>query len=102
LRLAMTLRRRVAGGGLRCLRALRAALLQAHYQIQLCLPVRADRAVFAAYWGRGHGCSPGALEAAFRALAPHIRTAWIARPGHHGRTPPGTRRLTPGTAAYWT
>ncbi|MFF0966102.1 bifunctional glycosyltransferase/CDP-glycerol:glycerophosphate glycerophosphotransferase [Streptomyces sp. NPDC003703] len=102
LRLAMTLRRRVARGGLRCLRALRAALLQAHYRIQLCLPVRADRAVFAAYWGRGHGCSPGALEAAFRALAPHIRTAWIARPGHHGRTPPGTRRLTPGTAAYWT
>ncbi|MFB7594748.1 CDP-glycerol glycerophosphotransferase family protein [Streptomyces sp. NPDC056160] len=102
LRLSMTLRRRTAKAAVTSLRALRAALLQAHYRLQLCLPLRADRAVFAAYWGRGHGCNPGALEAAFREFAPHIRTAWIARPGHHHATPAGTRPLTPGTAAYWT
>ncbi|GGJ18575.1 bifunctional glycosyltransferase/CDP-glycerol:glycerophosphate glycerophosphotransferase [Streptomyces brasiliensis] len=81
-------------------RALRAAGLQLHYRIQLRLPLRADRAVFAAYWGRGHGCNPGALEAAFRTYAPHIRTAWIAHP--HYTVPPGPARLRPGTAAYWT
>ncbi|MGW0998099.1 bifunctional glycosyltransferase/CDP-glycerol:glycerophosphate glycerophosphotransferase [Streptomyces sp. NPDC002523] len=83
-------------------RALRAAALQAHYRIQLRLPVRADRAVFAAYWNRGHACNPGALEEAFRTYAPHIRTAWIARPEDQHTIPQGTRRLRPGTFAYWT
>ncbi|WP_439943178.1 bifunctional glycosyltransferase/CDP-glycerol:glycerophosphate glycerophosphotransferase [Streptomyces sp. BBFR115] len=99
---AAALRRRAAGAATGVLRALRAVLLQAHYRVQLCLPVRADRAVFAAYWGRGYGCSPGALEAAVREVAPHIRTAWIARPEHRDTVPAGVRRLTPGTAAYWT
>ncbi|MYS42784.1 CDP-glycerol:glycerophosphate glycerophosphotransferase, partial [Streptomyces sp. SID5998] len=99
---AAALRRRAAGAATGVLRALRAVLLQAHYRVQLCLPVRADRAVFAAYWGRGYGCSPGALEATFREVAPHIRTAWIARPEHRDTVPAGVRRLTPGTAAYWT
>ncbi|AXE86317.1 CDP-glycerol:poly(glycerophosphate) glycerophosphotransferase [Streptomyces sp. Go-475] len=83
-------------------RGLRSAALRAHYRVQRCLPLRADRAVFTAYDGRGHSCNPGALEAAFRDLAPHIRTAWIARPEHHHTIPPGPRRLVPGTAAYWT
>ncbi|MFI9150010.1 CDP-glycerol glycerophosphotransferase family protein [Streptomyces sp. NPDC053367] len=83
-------------------RALGSSALRLHYRVQLRLPVREDRAVFAAYGGRGHSCNPGALEAAFRELAPHIRTAWITRPEHHHTVPPATRRLTPGTAAYWT
>ncbi|MET9732852.1 bifunctional glycosyltransferase family 2 protein/CDP-glycerol:glycerophosphate glycerophosphotransferase [Streptomyces sp. NPDC006458] len=82
--------------------ALRTTALRLHYRVQLRLPLRADRAVFAAYGGRGHCCNPGALESAFRGLVPHIRTAWIARPEHHHTVPPATRRLTPGTAAYWT
>ncbi|NEB06085.1 bifunctional glycosyltransferase family 2 protein/CDP-glycerol:glycerophosphate glycerophosphotransferase [Streptomyces sp. SID13726] len=82
--------------------SLRSAALRLHYRVQLRLPLRADRAVFAAYGGRGHGCNPGALEEAFRAFAPHIRTAWIARPEHHHTIPTATRRLTPGTAAHWT
>ncbi|WNM35485.1 bifunctional glycosyltransferase family 2 protein/CDP-glycerol:glycerophosphate glycerophosphotransferase [Streptomyces sp. Li-HN-5-11] len=102
LQLAMTLRRRTVKLIVKSLRALRAAALQLHYRIQLRLPLRADRAVFAAYWGRGYGCSPGALEAAFRAFAPRIRTAWIARPEHHGTVPAAARRLSPDTAAYWT
>ncbi|MGX1131059.1 CDP-glycerol glycerophosphotransferase (TagB/SpsB family)/glycosyltransferase involved in cell wall biosynthesis [Streptomyces glaucescens] len=102
LHLALAVRRRAAGAARGLARAVRAAALQLHYRIQRRLPLRADRAVFAASWGRGHGCNPGALEAAFRAHAPHIRTAWIARPEHHHTVPAGTRRLTPGTAAYWT
>ncbi|WP_353942902.1 bifunctional glycosyltransferase family 2 protein/CDP-glycerol:glycerophosphate glycerophosphotransferase [Streptomyces sp. HUAS MG91] len=83
-------------------RTLRAAALQLHYRVQLRLPVRENDAVFASYWGRGHGCNPGALEEAFRVHAPHVRTAWIAAPEHHHTIPAATRRLTPGTAAYWT
>ncbi len=49
--------------------------------------------------GRGHGCNPGALESAFRELAPHIRTAWIAHPEYHHTIPASTRRLRPGTTA---
>ncbi|MET9506411.1 bifunctional glycosyltransferase family 2 protein/CDP-glycerol:glycerophosphate glycerophosphotransferase [Streptomyces sp. NPDC006622] len=102
LQAAATLRRRVSGLAARLGGALKAACLQVHYRIQLRLPLRADRAVFAAYWGRGHGCNPGALESAFRAFAPQVRTAWIARPEHQHAVPPGPRPLRPGTAAYWT
>ncbi|KUO13558.1 bifunctional glycosyltransferase/CDP-glycerol:glycerophosphate glycerophosphotransferase [Streptomyces sp. DSM 15324] len=102
LQAAMTLRRRTLKLAVKLARALRAGLLQTHYRVQLRLPLRADRAVFGAYWGRGHGCNPGALEAAFRTYAPEVRTAWIARPEHRQAVPPGPRPLTPGTAAYWT
>ncbi|MGW2637206.1 bifunctional glycosyltransferase/CDP-glycerol:glycerophosphate glycerophosphotransferase [Streptomyces sp. NPDC001348] len=83
-------------------RAVRDAALLLHYRIQLRLPLRADRALFAAHHGRGHGGDPGALEAAFRTHAPHIRTAWITRPEYQHTVPPGPRRVRPGTAAYWT
>lgn len=83
-------------------RTLRTAALRLHYKVQLRLPVRADQAVFASHGGRGHGCNPGALESAFRTYAPDVRTAWIARPEFHHTIPTATRRLTPGTAAYWT
>ncbi|MFH9004454.1 CDP-glycerol glycerophosphotransferase family protein [Streptomyces afghaniensis] len=102
LQLASALHRRAARTTGKLLRGARSAALGLHYRVQRCLPLRADRAVFAAYDGRGHSCNPGALESAFRDLAPHIRTAWIARPEHHHTIPPGTRRLVPDTAAYWT
>ncbi|WP_420311580.1 bifunctional glycosyltransferase/CDP-glycerol:glycerophosphate glycerophosphotransferase [Streptomyces sp. YS-B37] len=101
LQAAMSWRRRTVKLAAKALRAVRAAALQFHYRVQLRLPLR-NRAVFAAYWGRGHSCNPGALETAFRAHAPHIRTAWIARPEHHHTIPAATRRLRPNTAAYWT
>ncbi|BCL30212.1 CDP-glycerol glycerophosphotransferase family protein [Streptomyces aurantiacus] len=83
-------------------RGVRAAALRLHYGVQRRLPLRADRAVFAGYGGRGHGCNPGALEAAFRTHAPGMRTAWVADPEFHHTIPTGTRRLTPGSVAYWT
>ncbi|MFD5407451.1 bifunctional glycosyltransferase/CDP-glycerol:glycerophosphate glycerophosphotransferase [Streptomyces griseorubiginosus] len=102
LELGQLLGRRTARPTVRLATALRAAALRLHYRLQLRLPVRADRALFAAYGGRGHGCNPGALEEAFRTLAPHIRTAWVAAPEHHHTIPTATRRVTPDTAAYWT
>jgi CRISPR system Cascade subunit CasB len=100
--LAQRFGRRTARPVVRLAKSLHAAALRLHYRVQLRLPLREDRAVFAAYGGRGHGCNPGALEEAFRTFAPHIRTAWIARPEHHHTIPTATRRLRPGTAACWT
>ncbi|EGG48465.1 glycosyl transferase [Streptomyces griseoaurantiacus M045] len=83
-------------------RGLGAAALRLHYRTQRLLPVRADRAVFASHGGQPYGCNPGALEAAFRELAPRIRTTWITRPEHRHTVPPCTRGVRPGSFAYWT
>ncbi|KOV59103.1 bifunctional glycosyltransferase/CDP-glycerol:glycerophosphate glycerophosphotransferase [Streptomyces sp. MMG1121] len=99
LQLASAARRRTLKAAVKLARAVRAGTLRLHYRVQLRLPVRADRAVFASEAGRG---DPGALEEAVRALAPHIRTAWIVRPEHQHTLPPGPRRIRPGGAAYWT
>ncbi|MET8979229.1 bifunctional glycosyltransferase family 2 protein/CDP-glycerol:glycerophosphate glycerophosphotransferase [Streptomyces sp. NPDC004539] len=99
---ATALRGRVRKFNSQARRALRAALLQLHYRIQLKLPLRGNSAVFSAYWGRGYACNPAALESAFRVFAPHVRTAWIADSEHQHTIPPGPRRVTPGTAAHWT
>ncbi|MFI8089929.1 CDP-glycerol glycerophosphotransferase family protein [Streptomyces sp. NPDC086080] len=79
---------------------LRRAVLRGHYRFQRLLPLRADHALFTARAGRGG--DPGALEAAVRDLAPHVRTAWVAGPEHAHTLAPGTRLLVPGTAAHWT
>ncbi|BDH03525.1 bifunctional glycosyltransferase/CDP-glycerol:glycerophosphate glycerophosphotransferase [Streptomyces seoulensis] len=92
LRLAAALRRHTRAAAKRWTRALRAAGLRLHYRIQRRLPLRTDRALFAARPGPDHGCDPSALRAAFHAHAPHIRTAWLGGPAG----------LRPGTAAHWT
>ncbi|MFJ5030805.1 CDP-glycerol glycerophosphotransferase family protein [Streptomyces sp. NPDC088560] len=99
LRLASAARRRTLRTAVKLARALHAGALRLHYRVQLRLPVRADRAVFSAEAGPG---DPGALEEALRAHAPHIRTAWLARPEQRHALPAGPRHIRPGTAAYWT
>lgn len=85
LQAASALRRGLLKSTTRLVRSLRATALRAHYRVQRTLPLRADRAAFGAAEGRG--CNPAALEEAFRALTPHIRTAWLTDPDR---------------AAYWT
>ncbi|WP_406493341.1 CDP-glycerol glycerophosphotransferase family protein [Streptomyces sp. NBC_01604] len=102
LQRASALRRRTVKSLTRLLKSMGTAALRLHYRVQRRLPLRADRALFAAYGGRGHGCNPGALETAFRTHAPHIRTTWVARREHHHTIPVATRRVRPGTVAYWT
>ncbi|MEU8893778.1 CDP-glycerol glycerophosphotransferase family protein [Streptomyces sp. NPDC048442] len=99
---ARALQRHVLRAALAAHHAVRGAALQIHYRIQRLLPLRENDAVFCAYWGRGYGCNPAAIEAKVRELAPGIRTSWIAGPAHHHTVPAATRRLTPGSAAYWT
>ncbi|WP_263053832.1 bifunctional glycosyltransferase/CDP-glycerol:glycerophosphate glycerophosphotransferase [Streptomyces avicenniae] len=101
-RLASALQR--LGGRLRAtargaVRAVRALALRAHYRCQLRLPLDTHLAVFTAGRGGRYGCHPAAIEAKLRELATGIRTAWVAGPGQ--TLPHGVRRLTPGTAAYW-
>ncbi|MFJ4032542.1 bifunctional glycosyltransferase/CDP-glycerol:glycerophosphate glycerophosphotransferase [Streptomyces griseoluteus] len=81
LRLAAALRRHARASAGRGQHRLRAVLLRLHYRMQRLLPLRADRALFAADPTPDQGCDPSALKAAFRAHAPHIRTAWLGRPG---------------------
>ncbi|MGV9454965.1 bifunctional glycosyltransferase/CDP-glycerol:glycerophosphate glycerophosphotransferase [Streptomyces sp. NPDC003635] len=102
LRRAALLTRTTAKAAGKLTTRLRTAALRLHYRVQRRLPLRPDRAVFCAYGGQGHGCNPGALEQAVRTHAPHLRTAWIAHPEHHHTIPAATRRITPGSAAYWT
>jgi glycosyltransferase involved in cell wall biosynthesis/CDP-glycerol glycerophosphotransferase (TagB/SpsB family) len=85
LRAASALHRTALKRTTRLLRSLRTTALRVHYRVQRCLPVRADRAVFTASDGRGG--TPGALEEAFRAVVPHIRTTWLD---------------APDTVAHWT
>ncbi|RII19845.1 CDP-glycerol:poly(glycerophosphate) glycerophosphotransferase [Streptomyces sp. YIM 130001] len=102
LSFAQRVRHRLQANSGPLLHKLHGGLMQLHYRAQLLLPVRADRAVFSAYWGRGHSCNPGAIEEKARELVPGLRTAWIADRRHHHAVPTAARRLTPGTAAYWT
>ncbi|MFI1221769.1 MULTISPECIES: CDP-glycerol glycerophosphotransferase family protein [unclassified Streptomyces] len=83
-------------------RAVRGAVLRAHYLIQLRLPLRSRDAVFAARGGPGYAGSPAAIEAKVRELVPGVRTAWICRPADAHTVPTGTRHLAPGTLAHWT
>ena len=80
--------------------AKRAALLL-YYAAQRRRPLDPHLAVFSAYWARGYACNPAAIEAKARALAPGLRTAWVAPRAYAHTLPPGVRRLEPGSAPYW-
>ncbi|MEC4020468.1 bifunctional glycosyltransferase/CDP-glycerol:glycerophosphate glycerophosphotransferase [Streptomyces sp. H27-D2] len=92
-------RTRTQAGGLRL--KLRAGLMQAYYRLQLRRRVDPCLAVFSAYWDRGYGCNPAAIEAKVRELAPHIRTAWITTAEHAHTLPLGVRRIDPDSAEFW-
>ncbi|MFH8340253.1 CDP-glycerol glycerophosphotransferase family protein [Streptomyces sp. AM6-12] len=100
LRYAAAARRRLRALVLGPARAVRSGALRLHYRVQRRLPLRPERAVFAAQGG--YGGDPAALEEAMRRYAPHVRTTWIADPAHPHPLPAGPRLVAPGTAAHWT
>ncbi|WP_461296470.1 bifunctional glycosyltransferase/CDP-glycerol:glycerophosphate glycerophosphotransferase [Streptomyces harbinensis] len=79
-------------------RWLRAAALRLYYRLHLHRPLLTDLAVFLPATG-GYAGHPAALESRVRALAPHLRTVWIAGPEHARHLPEGPRRLHPHSPA---
>ncbi|MDJ1137597.1 bifunctional glycosyltransferase/CDP-glycerol:glycerophosphate glycerophosphotransferase [Streptomyces iconiensis] len=72
-----------------------------YYAFQRRLPLRPDLAVYSAYWDRGVACSPAAIDAKARELAPHVRPVWIVRGSAAGELPPGTDYVVPHSRRYW-
>ncbi|MGW3295077.1 bifunctional glycosyltransferase/CDP-glycerol:glycerophosphate glycerophosphotransferase [Streptomyces xiamenensis] len=82
-----------------CGRGVRAAAFHLHYRCHLLRPLRPELAVFLPATGAYTG-HPAALEATARALAPHLRTVWVAGPEHAPHLPDGgPRRLHPHSPA---
>ncbi|WP_256968014.1 bifunctional glycosyltransferase/CDP-glycerol:glycerophosphate glycerophosphotransferase [Streptomyces sp. CS227] len=103
---ALRLAARASGRARRTARSLKARArksgLRAHYALQRRLPLRERDALFGAGDGHGYTHHPAALERAARDLVPGLRTFWITRPEHRHTAPTATRRVTPGSAAYFT
>ena len=58
-------------------------------------------AVYCAYWGRGYACSPAAIEAKARQLAPHIRSVFLVEPDAVDAVPKGVEYAVIGSRKYW-
>ncbi|MCL7381486.1 bifunctional glycosyltransferase family 2 protein/CDP-glycerol:glycerophosphate glycerophosphotransferase [Streptomyces sp. 35G-GA-8] len=102
LRAARHLRKRLGRVATALLRTVRAGALRLHYAVQRRLPLRAGRAVFMTYGHGGYRGDPAAIEEKARELAPHLRTFWVSEAAYQHTVPTGTRKVRPGTFAYWT
>ncbi|MFF4753019.1 CDP-glycerol glycerophosphotransferase family protein [Streptomyces sp. NPDC002514] len=71
------------------------------YQALLRRPLDARLAVYCAYWGRGYVCSPAAIHAKARVLAPHIRSVFLVEPGQERTLPPDVDHAVIGSRRYW-
>ncbi|MFE7976442.1 CDP-glycerol glycerophosphotransferase family protein [Streptomyces shenzhenensis] len=72
-----------------------------HYRAQLRRPIDPRLAVYCAYWGRGYACSPAAIHAKARELAPHIRSVFLVEAGQKHAVPPGVDHAVIGSRRYW-
>ncbi|MFE9606955.1 CDP-glycerol glycerophosphotransferase family protein [Streptomyces sp. NPDC006012] len=71
------------------------------YRAALRRPLDARLAVYCAYWGRGYACSPAAVHAKARTLAPHIRSVFLVEPGQEHTLPPDVDHAVIGSRRYW-
>ncbi|MER6354924.1 bifunctional glycosyltransferase family 2 protein/CDP-glycerol:glycerophosphate glycerophosphotransferase [Streptomyces sp. NPDC001634] len=74
---------------------------RARYALQLRRPIDENLAVYCAYWGRGYACSPAAIHAKARELAPHIRSVFLVEPDAVGSIPKDVEYAVIGSRAYW-
>lgn len=58
-------------------------------------------AVYSSYWGRGYECSPAAIHAAARRLAPGVRSVWVVKADQVKRLPAGVDHAVIGSFAYY-
>jgi CDP-glycerol glycerophosphotransferase (TagB/SpsB family) len=79
-------------------RGLRTRIL---YRRRLRRPLDANLAVYCAYWGRGYACSPAAIHAKARELAPHIRSVFLVEPGQAHTVPKDVDHVVIGSRRYW-
>ncbi|MGW1213428.1 bifunctional glycosyltransferase/CDP-glycerol:glycerophosphate glycerophosphotransferase [Streptomyces sp. NPDC002499] len=79
-------------------RGLRTRLL---YARDLRRPLDENLAVYCAYWGRGYACSPAAIHAMARQLAPHIRSVFLVEPDAVDSVPDGIEYAVIGSRRYW-
>ncbi|WP_225078673.1 bifunctional glycosyltransferase family 2 protein/CDP-glycerol:glycerophosphate glycerophosphotransferase [Streptomyces sp. CoT10] len=71
------------------------------YRGHLRRPLDENLVVYCAYWGRGYACSPAALHAKARELAPHLRGVFLVEPGQAHTVPEGVDHAVIGTRRYW-
>ncbi|NBM20945.1 bifunctional glycosyltransferase/CDP-glycerol:glycerophosphate glycerophosphotransferase [Streptomyces sp. GC420] len=81
--------------------ALARSLFRLWYRLQLCLPLKDDLAVYAAYWNRGAQCNPLAVYEAAKALAPRVRGVWAVSAAAAAELPPGIDHVVVSTRRYW-
>ncbi|MDQ6851578.1 MAG: CDP-glycerol glycerophosphotransferase family protein [Actinomycetota bacterium] len=101
--LAFALRHRVSavlGDNARVTAFGRKALTRLYYEAQLRRPIQDDLVAYAAYWYRGYACSPAAIHATARELAPHLRGVWVVAPELAAAMPPGVEFVRSDSLAY--
>ncbi|MEV5079255.1 bifunctional glycosyltransferase family 2 protein/CDP-glycerol:glycerophosphate glycerophosphotransferase [Streptomyces sp. NPDC056159] len=91
---------RAAEAGRRLPRAARLRTRLA-YRRHLHRPLDENLVVYCAYWGRGYACSPAALHAKARELAPHLRGVFLVEPGQEHTVPEGVDHAVIGSRRYW-
>ncbi|WP_369259868.1 CDP-glycerol glycerophosphotransferase family protein [Streptomyces sp. R35] len=74
---------------------------RARYAAQLRRPLDENLAVYCAYWGRGYACSPAAIHARARELAPHIRSVFLVEPEAVDALPKGIDYAVIGSRRSW-
>ncbi|MGP4045568.1 bifunctional glycosyltransferase/CDP-glycerol:glycerophosphate glycerophosphotransferase [Streptomyces sp. 2A115] len=79
----------------------RLPLTRVRYALNLRRPLDENLAVYCAYWGRGYACSPAAIHAKTRELAPHIRSVFLVGPDAVDTLPPGVDHAVIGSREYW-
>jgi CDP-glycerol glycerophosphotransferase (TagB/SpsB family) len=71
------------------------------YARDLRRPLDPNLAVYSAYWGRGYACSPAAIHAKARELAPHIRSVFLVEPDAVDAVPKDVEHAVVGSRRYW-
>jgi CDP-glycerol glycerophosphotransferase (TagB/SpsB family) len=92
---------RAAGRAARGLPRVQSPVTRLAYQWHLHRPLDENLVVYCAYWGRGYACSPAALHAKARELAPHLRAVFLVEPGQEHTLPEGVEHAVIGSRRSW-
>lgn len=79
----------------------RQAMVQVYRHVLCRLPIRADRAVYAAYWNAQYACNPRAIYEAAQRVTPEITPVWSAAPRNGSPFPANVPTVRPGTWPWY-